>query len=215
MINRLPLTVGFARVSQATEDQGNLETQTRQLQDHGVHELVTEIGSGARSDRRALRDLQARLHAGDTLVELPHRNAGMGEAVGRDPGVDGKSKGEEGMTEAYCFKCRTKQEIEAPQDVTLKNGRPATTGKCPACGRKLFRMVSWSDRKATQERRDRHVRGSGGLAPGNRQPVCTQGGAAARVSKWGPMTPENGAMGRENGLALFLHRFTGNLASIS
>ena len=27
-----------------------------------------EIGSGARSDRRALRDLQARLHAGDTLV---------------------------------------------------------------------------------------------------------------------------------------------------
>ena len=68
MINRLPLTVGFARVSQATEDQGNLETQTRQLQDHGVHELVTEIGSGAGSDRRALRDLQARLQAGDTLV---------------------------------------------------------------------------------------------------------------------------------------------------
>ena len=65
MINRLPLTVGFARVSQATEDQGNLETQTQQLQDYGVHELVTETGSGARSDRR---DLQARLHAGDTLV---------------------------------------------------------------------------------------------------------------------------------------------------
>ena len=71
MINRLPLTVGFARVSQATEDQGNLETQTRQLQDHGVHELVTEIGSGARSDRLALRDLQARLHAGDTLWSPP------------------------------------------------------------------------------------------------------------------------------------------------
>ena len=65
------------------------------------------------------------------------------------------------MTEAYCFKCRTKQEIEAPQDVTLKNGRPATTGKCPACGRKLFRMVSWSDRKATQERRD--ILAAGGI----------------------------------------------------
>ena len=65
MINRLPLTVGFARVSQATEDQGNLETQTQQLQDYGVHELVTESGSGARSDRGAL---QARLQAGDTLV---------------------------------------------------------------------------------------------------------------------------------------------------
>jgi predicted site-specific integrase-resolvase len=44
MINRLPLTVGFARVSQATEDQGNLETQTQQFQDYGVHEVVTEIG---------------------------------------------------------------------------------------------------------------------------------------------------------------------------
>ena len=68
MIDRLPLTVGFARVSQATEDQGNLETQTQQLQDYGVHQLVTEVGSGARSDRRALRDLQGRLQAGDTMV---------------------------------------------------------------------------------------------------------------------------------------------------
>ena len=51
MVNRLPLTVGFARVSQATEDQGNLETQTQRLQEYGVHELVTEIGSGAKSDR--------------------------------------------------------------------------------------------------------------------------------------------------------------------
>ena len=77
MINRLPLTVGFARVSQATEDQGNLETQTRQLQDYGVHELVTEVGSGARSDRRALRDLQARLQAGDTLVVTAIDNVGL------------------------------------------------------------------------------------------------------------------------------------------
>ena len=77
MINRLPLTVGFARVSQATEDQGNLETQTRQLQDYGVHELVTEVGSGARSDRRARRDLQARLQAGDTLVVTAIDNVGL------------------------------------------------------------------------------------------------------------------------------------------
>ena len=68
MIDRLPLTVGFARVSQATEDQGNLETQTQQLQEYGVHELVTEIGSGARSDRQALKNLQGRLQLGDTLV---------------------------------------------------------------------------------------------------------------------------------------------------
>ena len=68
MSNRLPLTISFARVSQATEDQGNLETQTRQLQDYGVHEVVTEVGSGARSDRQALRNLRIRLQAGDTLV---------------------------------------------------------------------------------------------------------------------------------------------------
>ena len=65
MTNRLPLIIGFARVSQATEDQGNLETQTQQLQDYGVHEVVTEVGSGARSDRQALR---TRLQGGDTLV---------------------------------------------------------------------------------------------------------------------------------------------------
>ena len=68
MIDRLPLTVGFARVSQATEGQGNLETQTKQLQDYGVHEVVTEVGSGARSDRLALKNLRNRLQAGDTLV---------------------------------------------------------------------------------------------------------------------------------------------------
>ncbi len=59
MIHPLPPTVGFARVSQTTKDQGNLETQTRQLQEYGVHEVVTEIGSGARSDRQALKGLCA------------------------------------------------------------------------------------------------------------------------------------------------------------
>ena len=42
--------------------------------------------------------------------------------------------------EAYCFKCRTKREINNPQSVTLKNGRPATQGTCPVCSTKLFRI---------------------------------------------------------------------------
>ena len=42
--------------------------------------------------------------------------------------------------EAYCFKCRTKREISKPQQVTLKNGRPATQGACPVCGTKVFRI---------------------------------------------------------------------------
>ena len=42
--------------------------------------------------------------------------------------------------EAYCFKCRSKREIQNPRSVTLKNGRPATSGVCPQCGTKVFRI---------------------------------------------------------------------------
>ncbi len=42
--------------------------------------------------------------------------------------------------EAYCFKCRAKREISSPQQVTLKNGRPATQGTCPVCSTKMFRI---------------------------------------------------------------------------
>ena len=63
------------------------------------------------------------------------------------------------MTEAYCFKCRSRREIAAPQDVTLKNGSPAVTGKCPECGRNLFRMVSREGRRAKLERQDVLARG--------------------------------------------------------
>ncbi|MGI9252432.1 MAG: DUF5679 domain-containing protein [Thermomicrobiales bacterium] len=43
--------------------------------------------------------------------------------------------------EAYCVKCRTKQDMIEMKDVTMKNGRNAVEGKCPVCGTKLFRMV--------------------------------------------------------------------------
>jgi hypothetical protein len=42
--------------------------------------------------------------------------------------------------EAYCVKCRAKREIQNPTKVTLKNGKPATTGTCPVCGTKVFRI---------------------------------------------------------------------------
>ena len=44
------------------------------------------------------------------------------------------------MLEAYCLKCREKREIVNQEQVTLKNGRPATKGDCPACGTKVFRI---------------------------------------------------------------------------
>ncbi len=43
--------------------------------------------------------------------------------------------------EAYCVKCRAKVEINNPQQVTLKNGRPATKGICSNnCGTNVFRI---------------------------------------------------------------------------
>lgn len=42
--------------------------------------------------------------------------------------------------QAYCMKCRKTREIKNPRAITMKNGRPATQGVCPACGTKLFRI---------------------------------------------------------------------------
>jgi len=42
--------------------------------------------------------------------------------------------------EAYCVKCRTKRDISNPQTVTMKNGKPGTSGSCPSCGTKIFRI---------------------------------------------------------------------------
>ena len=42
--------------------------------------------------------------------------------------------------QAYCMKCRAKVEIKNPQSITMKNGRPATQGVCPACETKVFRI---------------------------------------------------------------------------
>ena len=42
--------------------------------------------------------------------------------------------------EAYCMKCKAKQEMKRPEQITMKNGRPATQGVCPACGTKMFKI---------------------------------------------------------------------------
>ena len=42
--------------------------------------------------------------------------------------------------EAYCVKCKSKREIQSPQAITMKNGRPATSGTCPVCKTKVFRI---------------------------------------------------------------------------
>jgi hypothetical protein len=42
--------------------------------------------------------------------------------------------------EGYCVKCKAKKEIKDAQDITMKNGRPATQGTCPDCGTKIFKI---------------------------------------------------------------------------
>ena len=43
--------------------------------------------------------------------------------------------------EAYCVKCKKMTEMKDGQSVTMKNGRKAMKGKCPACGTGLYRIL--------------------------------------------------------------------------
>jgi hypothetical protein len=42
--------------------------------------------------------------------------------------------------EGYCLKCREKKEFKNPKAVTMKNGKPATTGTCPDCSTVMYRI---------------------------------------------------------------------------
>ena len=44
------------------------------------------------------------------------------------------------MAQAYCVKDKKKVEISNPQNITMKNGKPAIQGTCPICGGKVFRI---------------------------------------------------------------------------
>jgi DNA-directed RNA polymerase subunit RPC12/RpoP len=40
----------------------------------------------------------------------------------------------------YCLKCKKTVEIKDAQPITMKNGKPATTGVCPTCGTKIYKI---------------------------------------------------------------------------
>jgi hypothetical protein len=50
------------------------------------------------------------------------------------------TKEESAMAEGYCVKERKKVEIKDPEQITMKNGRPAIQGTCPDCGTKIFKI---------------------------------------------------------------------------
>ncbi len=42
--------------------------------------------------------------------------------------------------QAYCLRCRAHRDVSNAEQVTLKNGRPATRGKCSVCSATVFRI---------------------------------------------------------------------------
>ena len=51
-----------------------------------------------------------------------------------------KAYGGERLASGYCVKCKATREIKDAQQITMKNGRPATQGTCPVCGTKIFKI---------------------------------------------------------------------------
>lgn len=49
------------------------------------------------------------------------------------------------MTQAYCVKCKKKQNMKGEKEVTFKakggGKRSALSGTCPECGTKMFRIL--------------------------------------------------------------------------
>jgi len=43
--------------------------------------------------------------------------------------------------ESYCVKCKRKEAMLEPKEITTSNGRKAMSGKCAICGTKMMRFV--------------------------------------------------------------------------
>lgn len=42
----------------------------------------------------------------------------------------------------YCMSCKSKRTMVDPEEVEMKNGRPAMKGTCKKCGTKMFKIMS-------------------------------------------------------------------------
>lgn len=42
--------------------------------------------------------------------------------------------------QGFCMKDKKMVEMQDPQPVTMKNGKPATRGTCPNCGTTVFKI---------------------------------------------------------------------------
>ena len=71
----------------------------------------------------------------DRANQAPTRGYGT-----RVPVTHRRTEEEPAMAEAYCVKDKMKVEVENPQQITMKNGKPALQGTCPKCGGKVFKI---------------------------------------------------------------------------
>lgn len=75
----------------------------------------------------------------DDMNEMP----GMENTGGSEEGGSATpSAGAESGEMAYCVKCRKKSAMVETQKVTMKNGRPALSGKCGVCGTGMYKILS-------------------------------------------------------------------------
>jgi hypothetical protein len=65
---------------------------------------------------------------------------GIVDHPGRVLRTEAVAGGNMAAPQAYCVKCKTKREMKDATQITMKNGRPATEGKCPECGTKMFKI---------------------------------------------------------------------------
>jgi hypothetical protein len=92
-----------------------------------------------------LRELAQREHGSAPVRHQALEPTGIAQ-TGRNPSHGGETlcadpySGGDAVPEGYCVKEKKKVEIQNPQQVTMKNGRPAIQGTCPDCGTKIFRI---------------------------------------------------------------------------
>ncbi len=75
------------------------------------------------------------------MNEMPgmENTGGSEEASSATPAA---GAGAESGEMAYCVKCRKKTAMVETQKVTMKNGRPALSGKCGVCGTGMYKILS-------------------------------------------------------------------------
>ena len=66
----IPVTYGYARVSKSDRDDRNLETQLRELANHGIREelIFSDVMTGRLMSRPGWDELMARVQPNDTIV---------------------------------------------------------------------------------------------------------------------------------------------------